>query len=117
MADWTHVPAYPHTIRRDPPPTLISRFEDGVEQRRKKHTTFLRRFSEHYVTDATTMDAMLDFFAARGVDVTFTKIAYDPSDAAPGTTEVTVRFVEAFTFDRGAVNTYETDIEFLQVIP
>ncbi|MDQ7008300.1 MAG: hypothetical protein Q9Q40_13855 [Acidobacteriota bacterium] len=119
MADWTWTTThaeYPYTGKRIAPPTLVTRYEDGSEHRRQKHSNFIREWTEVYDVDEATLASMLNFYDARGTYTTFTKVSYDPDDATPGTTEATVRFVEPMTYERVAVGSYRVTVKFTEVL-
>jgi len=114
MADWAYIPSYDYMGDVDSPPTLITRYEDGTEHRRAKHTSFPRTFTEVHIVDGTDMDAMLDFFRTKGLLTSFTKVSYDPSEAPA--TEATVRFTSSFKFVRGGNDEFSTTIVFIEVL-
>ncbi len=114
MADWTFVPdADAYTVEASAPPTLISRYEDGTEDRRQKHSNFPQNFREKHTVDSSDMETMLDFFDARGMLTTFTKVSYLPHEAALH--EVTVRFASPIRFVDVGPDEWETTIEFEKV--
>lgn len=93
--------------------TLISRYEDGTEDRRQKHFNKTRHFSEEHVVDAADMDAMIDFYELKGTLTSFTKVSFDPSEAAA--TEVTVRFVGPISYVQVANGQFEATVSFVEV--
>jgi len=113
MADWTYTPVYSHSIRQDPPKTLITRYEDGTEDRRQKHSNQTRHFTEQHVIDAVDMDAMVDFYETKGTLTSFSKVSYDPSEAPA--TEVTVRFVGPIVYAQIALDQFEATVQLVEV--
>lgn len=115
MADWTFTPTYAHVIRRDPPRTLISRYEDGNETRRQKHSTFLRRFDQrHEGLTASEASSMVTFYDGKGLLTSFSIVTYDPSEAAA--TEATVRFAEPLTMVQVAPDVFDARVRFVEVV-
>lgn len=110
MADWTFVPIYPYVVRRIGPTTLITEYEDFTESRREKSSAMKRIFREKHRVDATDMKAILDFYDTKGTVTAFSKVTYDPQDAAA--VETDVRFTKAPVFSRAGYDEFTTTIEF-----
>ena len=114
MADWAFVPTKRVEIEEVGPKTLVKEFEDGSTSRRRKSSATKRRWSERYNFSSADCATAKAFFRTKGTDVTFSKVTYDPEEAAdteadvtfssktfkaknvaPGEWEVSLRFVEA----------------------
>lgn len=119
MADWTYTTThaeYPYKVSRTAPPVLITRYEDGTEHRRQKHSSEIRHFVETYNVNQTTLDAMLDFWESKGLLTSFTKVSYDANESSPSTHEVTVRFEKAPEYSWIAVDLYQITFHFVEVL-
>ena len=114
MADWAYVPNYSHRLSVVPPPTLISRFEDGKELRRQKHATFLRELEEDYTFTGSERDAVQTFYEGKGLLTTFTKLGYDVFGTPSH--EITVRFDGPLEFTTDGFGVYNATIRFVQVV-
>jgi len=92
--------------------TLVSEFENGVEQRRRKWANPLRKWTLrfHNRTKAD-MEVVRDYFKNRyGAFMAFTWT--NPNDAV----EYTVRFSEdSFKYSMKAHEVYDFDFEFVEV--
>ncbi len=92
--------------------TLVSEFENGAEQRRRKWqnplSKWTRRFNNRTLSE---MQAVRNFFKSKfGALMSFTWT--NPNDAV----EYTVRFVEdSFQFSRKAYGVYDFEFEFIEV--
>jgi len=92
--------------------TLISEFENGAEQRRRKWTSPLRkwrlRFNNRVKTD---MQSVRDFFKSKyGAFMAFTWT--NPNDSV----EYSVRFVEdSFKFTMKAHEVYDFEFDLMEV--
>ena len=109
-------PTFTYDVEREPPPTLITQFEDGSEVRRQKSgvaTSQRRKFIEHHRVSKADMEKILDFYEARGLLTNFTKFSYDANDAA--STNATVRFLTAPAFTIVAKNIYDATLSFIEV--
>lgn len=115
MADWTYVPVVdpPPSFRDNPPVTLISRFEDKKEIRREKNANFDREWAEFYLFTSTEADAARDFWRTKGLLTTFTKITYDPREAAGST--ATVRFSREFEWGESG-ELFSCTVYFVEVL-
>ena len=92
--------------------TLISEFENGVEQRRGKWANPLRKWTLRYKhRTKTEMENVRDFFMGKyGALTAFTWT--NPNDSV----EYTVRFIEdSFKFALKAYQLYDFDFDFIEV--
>ncbi len=92
--------------------TLVSEFESGIEQRRRKWSGPLRRWTLRFRNRVRAdMEEVRDFFKNRyGAFEAFAWI--NPNDEA----EYTVRFAEdSFKFSMKAHEVYDFDFEFVEV--
>lgn len=92
--------------------TLISEFENGVEQRRRKWANPLRKWTLRFQQRTKTeMENIRDFFMGKyGALTSFTWT--NPNDSV----EYTVRFVEdSFKFSLKAYQIYDFEFDFIEV--
>lgn len=92
--------------------TLVSRFENGVEQRRSKWANPLRKWKLYFkIRTQTEMEAVRDFFInKKGAYSSFTWT--NPNDNVT----YTVRFVEdSFKFERQHYQIYNFEVAFQEV--
>ena len=92
--------------------TLISEFENGVEQRRRKWANPLRKWTLRFQhRTLTEMNNIRDFFISKyGARTAFTWT--NPNDSV----EYTVRFVEdSFKFVLKAYQIYDFEFDFIEV--
>lgn len=93
--------------------TLVSNFENGVEQRRAKRSSSIRKFSLNFnFRTKTDMQTIRDFFIAKlGQLTSFTWV--NPNDSAT----YNVRFQQdSFKFSLVAPNIYSFKFDFVQVL-
>lgn len=107
-------PRYPHRVRRQPPPTLITEYEDGQETRRLKGGSERRIFDQDWVVVKNHLDAMLDFWESVGLFTSFTFVTFDANESVG--TECDVRFREPPSYNYVANNLYEVETSFIEVI-
>ena len=111
MSDFAYLPdfVFEETLEYK---TLVSEFESGVEQRRRKWATPLHkwrlRFSNRTKAD---MELVRNFFSGKyGSFMSFTWT--NPNDAV----EYTVRFAEdSFKFTMKAFEVYDFEFDFIEV--
>ena len=111
MSDFSYLPdfVFEETLEYK---TLVSEFESGVEQRRRKWAAPLRkwrlRFSNRTKAD---MELVRNFFSAKyGAFMAFTWT--NPNDGA----EYTVRFSDdSFKFTMKAYEVYDFEFDFIEV--
>jgi len=92
--------------------TLVSEFENGAEQRRRKWQNPLSKWTLRFNNRTLSeMQAVRNFFKSKfGALMSFTWT--NPNDAV----EYTVRFVEdSFQFSRKAYGVYDFEFEFIEV--
>jgi len=92
--------------------TLITEFENGYEQRRKKWDSPLRQFKLQFKTRTQSeLEDIRDFFTGKyGAYTSFTWT--NPNDSE----EYTVRFKEdSFGFRRVAYQIYDCEVIFIEV--
>jgi hypothetical protein len=115
MADWEYIPATPARIDRAAPKTLITRFEDGRELRRQKHSWSPRTITHKYSTRAEQFSDMIAFAESKGLNTTFTMLSFDPKAIDPDTDAATVRFLAFPSTAEVAVRVYHHTWRFLEV--
>ncbi|MDD5500521.1 hypothetical protein BU251_09210 [Candidatus Velamenicoccus archaeovorus] len=111
MSDFTHLPDFliDEAVEYK---TLVSEFENGAEQRRRKWANPLAKWTLRFNNRTQAeMAEVLDFFKSRfGAFMAFTWT--NPNDSF----EYTVRFVEdSFQFSRKAYGVYDFECEFVEV--
>ena len=92
--------------------TIVSEFENGAEQRRRKWANPQRKWTLRFNNRThTEMTEVSDFFKSKfGAFMAFTWT--NPNDSV----EYTVRFVEdSFQFSRKAYGVYDFEFEFIEV--
>lgn len=92
--------------------TLISEFENGAEQRRRKRLNPLAKWTLRFSNRThPEMTEVRDFFKSKfGAFMAFTWT--NPNDSV----EYTVRFIEdSFQFSRKAYGVYDFECEFIEV--
>lgn len=106
MADFAYSPDFDYVVKKKYD-VIISRFENGYEQRRLKCNTPLRTFSLQFTArDATEMAAVKTFYGTYYGSLTAFSISIEGAD-------VTGRFVEdSFTWKRRAYNVYDYSFDF-----
>jgi hypothetical protein len=114
VADWTYTPAYVYEIERLDGEVLVTTFPDGRENRRQKSAHQKRRFRERHLVDSVTLAAMVAFYLLKLLYGTFTKKTYDPNEAP--NTETTVRFERRPVARQVALDSWEVDFVFLEVL-
>lgn len=110
---WDYAPAK-QEIQREPPPTLITRLEDGKEIIRQKHSFSPRVFIETHHAVEATHKLMLDFLDTKGLSTTFDKYTYDSQDTSPAATTVSVRFFDYPTTKQGVGNVVHSVWKFIE---
>lgn len=111
MSDFTYVPDFVLEETAEYK-TLISEFESGVEQRRRKWANPRRKWTLRFHSRSKSeMSAVLDFFKAKyGAFLSFTWT--NPNDAA----EYTVRYQEdSFKSSLKAYDVYDFEFAFIEV--
>lgn len=111
MSDFTVLPdfVFEETLEYK---TLVSEFENGAEQRRRKWANPLSKWTLRFRNRTKAdMETVRDFFKSKyGSFTVFTWT--DPNDSV----EYTVRFVEdSFKFSMKAHGIYDFDFEFIEV--
>jgi len=96
--------------------TLVSRFEDGGVVAREKTATEYRRFTEKWNLSRTDMDAVLDFYAARGTATQFTRLDLDPISGVNFLTDASnVLFEKKPTVEQFGPLRYKVTLTFVEV--
>ncbi|MFH2137446.1 MAG: DUF2460 domain-containing protein [Candidatus Omnitrophota bacterium] len=111
MSDFAYLPdfVFEETLEYK---TLVSEFENGAEQRRRKWAAPLRKWRLRFnIRIKADMQAVRDFFKSKyGSFTAFTWT--NPNDSA----EYSVRFVEdSFKYTMKAYEIYDFEFDFLEV--
>jgi phage-related protein len=111
MSDFTYLPDFliDEAVEYK---TLVSEFENGAEQRRRKWQNPLSKWTLRFNNRTSAeMATVRDFFKNKfGAFMSFTWT--NPNDSV----EYTVRFVEdSFQFSRKAYGVYDFEFEFIEV--
>lgn len=112
MSDFTWTPDFP-IDEEVGYKTLVSNFENGVEQRRAVRSGSMRKFTLNFQNRIKSeMEAVRDFFVSKkGALTAFTWV--NPNDSAT----YTVRYAEdSFKFSKHSPTAYDFSCEFLQVL-
>jgi hypothetical protein len=110
-------PGLTYRIEHEGPPTLVTRFPDGTELRRRKNDTILRRIHEQWEVNRTDMGAMLQFYREKGTDVPFDRLVYDPRSGDQFTTDLGVfRFARPPAVEQVGPQWYRVEFEFVEVV-
>lgn len=112
MADWAYAPRFDAEIAFDPPPTLVTKLEDGKVVVRQKHSNADETWTEIYDFTGTEFDAARTFFATYGNLTSFTKVSYDI--AGTPSQERTVRFAGPFKLTRSGQDWFTVEITFVR---
>ena len=115
MADWEHEPSKPARITREAAPVLITRFEDGTETRRQKHSNITRHLEHEYDDTLANAKTKLDFAETKGLLTTFTMFTWDPSATTPSTDTANVRLEEMPSSEYLGPNLIRTRWRFVEV--
>lgn len=123
-ADWTFVPDYVYSRKYEVPGQLRNELDDHSEIRADKYPVIGGTFTEKHTMSAADLKSALDFFEAKKLTTSFTKLSFDPSDAAfdpadpaaaTGPTQ-TVRFADEPGWMNNAVDDYSVTFVF-RILP
>jgi len=113
MADWEYTPLVEgFELTTEPPPTLVSKLEDGAFISREKHTSYRRHWREVYAWNSTQADAATDTYRTKGMHTSLTKYSWDPKDAAGAT--ATARFAAPLRVTYRGGTAFRGEAEFVE---